>query len=374
MHKINYEEFFRHHDKTDFENDYLIALGWKKYDKDVLKPTEKYKKLNEKYLILKDSFSSYSWLQKLFLPSELDKLVIYDSEKLVLLFISVYLEKYSIPDTFKNNFKEIVNYDDFSASIRKFFSEYADELSIHSCTYCEAAYTGSYEVSNSEGKKEDKGFFDLDHFFPKGEYPLFALCLYNFVPCCQICNSKRIKGDIPILKFYNINTNNLKLAKEQFLQVFPISNKYSFDTESFIRYIPKLEKIPEEKTRGKTTKKQNSEEKPKYKEWHYSPLSQFSADNYEVYFDTDYSNKDNKNINIIKSMKLNERYNSLAIKAKGLYLIDLKKRYPLSNIKMISDLFAKSKYYISPDEIENAIFHKDEKYILLEKLKKDILE
>ncbi len=366
MHKIDYEEFFKHHDKTDFENDYLIALGWKKYDKGVLNYTYKYNKLNEIY---KEITDNYSWLCLSF-PSDLYQLVIDNFDKLVQLFINIYLMNGCVPESFKDEIKKIADYKGYSTSIRKFFSEQADELGVHSCAYCECAYTGSYEISNKEGETEGKGFFDLDHFFPKEEYPIFALCLYNFVPCCQICNSKRIKGDTPLLKFYNIDAINLNKAQEQLLQVSPISNKYRFDKDIFIRYFPKVEKMESEET----TKKSKIDKEPKYKEWHYSPLSQSSAESYQVFFDCDFTKVENKSAEIKKAMKLDERYNSLAIKSKGLYLLDLKKKYPLSNIKMLSDLFGKSKYYISPDEIEKAIFHKNEKNILLEKMTKDILE
>lgn len=30
----------------------------------------------------------------------------------------------------------------------------------------------------------------MDHFYPKTEYPFLALSLYNFIPSCQICNSR----------------------------------------------------------------------------------------------------------------------------------------------------------------------------------------
>jgi hypothetical protein len=32
--------------------------------------------------------------------------------------------------------------------------------------------------------------FTLDHLIPKKEHPLFALCLYNFIPSCYSCNAK----------------------------------------------------------------------------------------------------------------------------------------------------------------------------------------
>lgn len=373
MHKIDYEEFFKHHDKTDFENDYLIALGFKEYKDNKLVFTKKYEELNELYCSICSIFIKHYASR---IASNLKNLILTPFSKLV----DMFFELQNISESFNDKISDCINYEKtyksikFSTRIRKFFSAYADDLGIHSCAYCECAYTGSYDIHNKEGDAEEKGFFDLDHFFPKGEYPIFALCLYNFVPCCQICNSKRIKGDTPLLKFYNIEAANLNKAKEQLLQVSPLNNKYRFDKDILIRYIPKVERIEPEETTIKIKKNSEIDKVPKFKEWHYSPLSQTSVESYQVFFDCDFTKKENISFEIIKAMKLNERYNSLPIKSKGLYLVDLKKKYPLSNIKMISDLFAKSKYYISPDEIENTIFHKNEKNILLEKMTKDIVE
>ena len=177
---------------------------------------------------------------------------------------------------------------------------------------------------------------------------MFAISLYNFVPSCQICNS-RIKGD-KFLESYNIDLSAENAAREKLLRLSPVSRFYNFDKSVSIRYIPKI--IND-------------------KHWNYSPLSQSCAENYEVSFDT---NIRNANVSIVSALKLNERYNSTAIKNKGLYLLDLKKRYPASHIQMISGLLSKSACYISPEEIEEAIFHKRENYILLKKLRNDLLE
>ena len=62
-------------------------------------------------------------------------------------------------------------------------------IGIEICPYCQRNYISSYEESNDE-----KTTADLDHFYPKSLYPFLALSLYNFIPSCQICNS-RFKGD-----------------------------------------------------------------------------------------------------------------------------------------------------------------------------------
>ena len=57
-------------------------------------------------------------------------------------------------------------------------------IGIEICPYCQRNYISSY------GKKTTA---DLDHFYPKSLYPFLALSLYNFIPSCQVCNS-RFKG------------------------------------------------------------------------------------------------------------------------------------------------------------------------------------
>lgn len=62
-------------------------------------------------------------------------------------------------------------------------------LNIKTCPYCNRQY-----ITNWKGNdKKNKSTADLDHFYQKVKFPLFALSLFNFVPSCQICNS-RMKG------------------------------------------------------------------------------------------------------------------------------------------------------------------------------------
>lgn len=52
------------------------------------------------------------------------------------------------------------------------------------CPYCNILYTYNRKKSVTS---------QLDHFFPKSEYPMLALCFYNLVPSCSACN--QIKRD-----------------------------------------------------------------------------------------------------------------------------------------------------------------------------------
>lgn len=77
------------------------------------------------------------------------------------------------------------------------------------CPYCNRQYITLYR----ENKNEDRTTADLDHFYIKSIHPYLALSLYNFVPSCQICNS-RFKGDTdfyatPHLYPYTQESNSL---------------------------------------------------------------------------------------------------------------------------------------------------------------------
>lgn len=65
------------------------------------------------------------------------------------------------------------------------------------CPYCNRQYITVYSEKDSGsgqgGADGGKTTADLDHFYIKSEYPYLALSLYNFIPSCQICNS-RFKG------------------------------------------------------------------------------------------------------------------------------------------------------------------------------------
>lgn len=61
-------------------------------------------------------------------------------------------------------------------------------IGIEVCPYCQRNYISSFEENNDK-----RTTADLDHFYPKSLYPFLALSLYNFIPSCQICNS-RFKG------------------------------------------------------------------------------------------------------------------------------------------------------------------------------------
>lgn len=66
--------------------------------------------------------------------------------------------------------------------------EILNRMDIPVCPYCNMNYTTSFGADDRE-----RNTADIDHFYLKSEYPEYALCLFNFVPACPVCNQK-IKG------------------------------------------------------------------------------------------------------------------------------------------------------------------------------------
>ncbi|MBP4136484.1 HNH endonuclease [Flavobacterium geliluteum] len=62
--------------------------------------------------------------------------------------------------------------------------EFLNLLNIDTCLYCNRNYTLYFGGNNARA--------ELDHWFPKGEFPILALSFYNLIPSCHSCN--HIKG------------------------------------------------------------------------------------------------------------------------------------------------------------------------------------
>jgi len=70
-------------------------------------------------------------------------------------------------------------------------AELLASLGVECCPYCNRQYiTAYYKTPKS---KRATPTADIDHFYNKSKFPLFALSLFNFIPACQVCNS-RLKG------------------------------------------------------------------------------------------------------------------------------------------------------------------------------------
>ncbi|MBU5255257.1 hypothetical protein [Tissierella praeacuta] len=98
-------------------------------------------------------------------------------------------------ETIRKELDYILNYGGFNAGIKlkngskwdrhKFITN----LGIKVCPYCNRQYVSSYEA----GADGSKTTADADHYYPKGQYPILQINIFNLVPSCNVCNS-RTKG------------------------------------------------------------------------------------------------------------------------------------------------------------------------------------
>lgn len=103
----------------------------------------------------------------------------------------------SVPNLEWTELEDIFKYTKgYDSDIAGFFMENSELLGIKTCYYCETAYVNTY-TSWDNGKQKMRRQFDVDHFIPKDKCPLLALSLFNFVPSCQVCNSRLKLTGIP---------------------------------------------------------------------------------------------------------------------------------------------------------------------------------
>ena len=97
--------------------------------------------------------------------------------------INILLSKPVIYDSIYDDFKEFNTfYDNWTEEGINYWIMEKTDLKV--CPYCNISYTYSRGQTVTA---------QLDHFFPKSEYPILALCFYNLVPSCPACN--KIKSD-----------------------------------------------------------------------------------------------------------------------------------------------------------------------------------
>lgn len=183
------------------------------------------------------------------------------------------------------------------------------------------SYVNVYTIVEKNGAEVKKRQFDQDHFLPKAKCPCVGLSLYNFVPSCQICNS-RIKLD-----------NMPRVSVDEYEQISPTSDSADFDNNITVRL--------RMKPRGKSLLTER-----------YIYLRAMRP--YRQYVDF---------------FRLSERYSFHKCEAERLK--GLKARYPKSNIKKMAKLLG-----YREKEVEEDIFNMGylkEKGRCFEKFTRDVL-
>lgn len=89
----------------------------------------------------------------------------------------------------REGLKRIFDYDNFSKKNMEWNAySLCEKLDVRICPYCNQQFTFTIIEDDAEIMRPE-----LDHYFPKADYPMFALSIYNLIPSCHGCNST-VKG------------------------------------------------------------------------------------------------------------------------------------------------------------------------------------
>ena len=300
-----------------YPDDFDYADFEKKYKKIFARSHKTKKVLNDKLSCLSMLFPRYN------IPSCFDGFIIMKPEQIVGLYL------YYINDSnFKNNVdtnignNKCLKYSSHRNKIIDFLKKNEKLIGIETCCYCNSSYINVYK--NKKGLKIQ---CDFDHFIPQSKCPLFVLCLYNFVPSCQICNSRIKRAGI---YFNNQIKHSVAFLSRKYEKLFPSSSNYNYDNTLKFILAPKL-------YNGKfllTRKFQDSKE----------------------YFEVDFIPSQSADFALYKKeadfFEIIDRYN--CHKVEFLNYIDKRRMYSLSYMNLFGKLFPS---YNSFSSIIEAIFN-----------------
>lgn len=83
----------------------------------------------------------------------------------------------------------------------KKFIDSDDGINLLVCPYCNRNYINTRDRFLGA---------EIDHFYNKDDYPMFSISLYNFIPCCSICNRIKSTQKLKINPYLRDNTNKVK--------------------------------------------------------------------------------------------------------------------------------------------------------------------
>ena len=122
-------------------------------------------------------------LRKVGISITFEELIIADFEKLSSYIKTIEESNYQFGDYSKKGIKEKPFkkvYEAYDKLIRDGYNlELIESLNISVCPYCNRDFV------NNRGEKTSA---QLDHFYPRSKFPIFAVSLYNIIPSCYACN------------------------------------------------------------------------------------------------------------------------------------------------------------------------------------------
>ncbi|MCH5258753.1 MAG: hypothetical protein J1F18_03310 [Lachnospiraceae bacterium] len=123
-------------------------------------------------------------------------------QNIVEICITQNLKKYAIPsevlfpqstEKYVNILLEIIGYRKFNkGDVTGEYNNgivwnrhnFVQKLNVRVCPYCNRQYITSFYKNDRKVTTAD-----VDHYYPKTQYPLLSMNFFNLIPCCSVCNS-----------------------------------------------------------------------------------------------------------------------------------------------------------------------------------------
>lgn len=201
-------------------------------------------------------------------------------------------------------------------------AKFVKALNVNICPYCNRSYLELYTCKdNGKLKKYFKG--ELDHYYSKSKYPYLALCIFNLIPSCKVCNHEKLDEDIRVIYPYRNEKEECCRFK-----ISELTDKDIFDI-TFRNKIADLDK----------------------KKYDITYL-QGTSDNFKVEIEA--TNDKYKKVvdNSIKCFNLDKKYNS----SKNYIKCILRRNY-IYNESYVNSLYNSfGEYFESKDEVKKVLF------------------
>jgi len=182
--------------------------------------------------------------------SIIERLLIAEPDELILLNNEIEgklkkLCRWNRPGT--NQLLKIFGYErTFDDSSKKRAFDLASAIGTNTCCYCNRQYI--FTVVDDRKKDEDGNKIKavdrriarptFDHWFPKNEYPLLSVSLYNLIPSCTICNSS-VKGT------HDVNLKDYIHPYVHYAGHPAVKFKYEPSAEPTKKWTIKIDRVPQ---------------------------------------------------------------------------------------------------------------------------------
>jgi len=191
---------------NDYHREYIEQISLPKLETAILG-----KRMTKRHKFLINLFGNTSEKRK---NSLINYCVSADLKDIVDTFNSIFLMIYgfefsdlenhgTIIKAVRKELNSILNYAGFNTGAKLKSSakwnrhEFVTSLGVKVCPYCNRQYITSYE-DEEDGSRTTA---DADYYYPKVEYPILQMNIFNLIPSCSVCNS-RMKGTKNRLHLY----------------------------------------------------------------------------------------------------------------------------------------------------------------------------